>query len=348
MHIASLLKGHWEKLALAVMPDAKLQSLALEKRAIIRSRKLGNAQQLLRLAWPYGPGGMSLRTMAGFSGGSGLADISDVAVLKALRRMSDWLEALVCQVLGARIKQLAINSRPIVLVDATSVVRPGGKTSDWVLHCRYRPGLGFTGFDLTDNHAGEHLVSHTINAGDLVIADRAYAQSSGLVYTRDCGADYLVRTGWRALAWRDEQGRPLDLLKQFEGLKPGEIADQKIAVATKGGFFTTRLIVLAKSDKATARAKRNLQRKCWRNGRLLDPRSITAARYLMLVTSLDAKEHSPQDALALYRVRWQIELAFKRLKSILRLGKLPAKDKNLARAWLYSHLLLALIIDEIT
>ena len=51
---------------------------------------------------------------------------------------------------------------------------------------------------------------------------------------------------------------------------------------------------------------------------------------------------------ALYRLRWQIELAIKRLKSILHIDRLPAKHPDLARTWLHAHLLLALLLDDIT
>src|SRR5438094_1907872 len=49
---------------------------------------------------------------------------------------------------------------------------------------------------------------------------------------------------------------------------------------------------------------------------------------------------------SLYRVRWQIELAFKRLKSILRLDRLPAKSPGLAQAWIAAHLLIALLVED--
>ena len=71
-------------------------------------------------------------------------------------------------------------------------------------------------------------------------------------------------------------------------------------------------------------------------------------RVRVLITSLDALAFPPRTLVWLYRVRWQIELAFKRLKSILRLDRLPAKDPGLARAWIAAHLLLALLIEDTT
>ena len=48
---------------------------------------------------------------------------------------------------------------------------------------------------------------------------------------------------------------------------------------------------------------------------------------------------------ALYRLRWQVELAFKRLKSLLALETLRAFDSALVSAWIHAVLLVALIID---
>jgi IS4 transposase len=65
----------------------------------------------------------------------------------------------------------------------------------------------------------------------------------------------------------------------------------------------------------------------------------------MLVTSLPA-EVPASDVLQAYRLRWQVELAFKRLKSLLGLGRLPAKNGALARSWLLAHLIMALLIED--
>jgi IS4 transposase len=44
-------------------------------------------------------------------------------------------------------------------------------------------------------------------------------------------------------------------------------------------------------------------------------------------------------------MRWQIELAFKRLKSLLNLDALRAKDPALARSYLLGKLIAALLIQ---
>ena len=84
-----------------------------------------------------------------------------------------------------------------------------------------------------------------------------------------------------------------------------------------------------------------------KRGKQPDPRSLEAANYILLLTSLPAAAFPPADILALYRFRWQIELAFKRFKSLAGLDLLPAKKPELARAWIYARLIVAIIAEQI-
>ena len=47
-----------------------------------------------------------------------------------------------------------------------------------------------------------------------------------------------------------------------------------------------------------------------------------------------------------YRYRWQVELYFKRLKSILDYGELPKKTEDSIFAWLNGKLMIALLIEK--
>lgn len=49
----------------------------------------------------------------------------------------------------------------------------------------------------------------------------------------------------------------------------------------------------------------------------------------------------------MYRLRWQVELGLKRLKSGLGIDRLLARDERLARSWLLAHLILALLIEGV-
>jgi IS4 transposase len=108
-----------------------------------------------------------------------------------------------------------------------------------------------------------------------------------------------------------------------------------------------RLIAVRLPPEQAEASRKRARRASRKNGRQTQPGTLEAAAYVLLLTSLDAREYPPARVAALYRLRWQVELAFKRLKSLLHLDALRAKDPALARAWLYAHLIVALLIDDL-
>lgn len=58
--------------------------------------------------------------------------------------------------------------------------------------------------------------------------------------------------------------------------------------------------------------------------------TLEAADVVLVLTSLPATTDDAADILALYRLRWQIEWAFKRLKSLLYLDAWRAFDPDIA------------------
>jgi len=106
-----------------------------------------------------------------------------------------------------------------------------------------------------------------------------------------------------------------------------------------------RLIIIRKAAEATGHSRKRARRA----SRHARPQQATlrAADFIMLVTSLDPATYPTDEVAALYRLRWQVELAFKRLKSLLDFGKLPARDVDLARTWLFAKLLMALLIEDL-
>ena len=77
------------------------------------------------------------------------------------------------------------------------------------------------------------------------------------------------------------------------------------------------------------------------------PATLAFARYVIVFTTFCEEAFSAREVLEWYRLRWQIELVFKRLKSLAQLGHLPKRDNESARAWLYGKLLVALLVDKL-
>jgi hypothetical protein len=103
MQPASSLDARWPDLIAAVSTVIDLDATARTSRALIRRRGIRSAAMLLRLALAYGPGGLSLRAAAAWAGASGLADLSDTAVMNRLRQAADWLG----EIAGALLRRAA-------------------------------------------------------------------------------------------------------------------------------------------------------------------------------------------------------------------------------------------------
>lgn len=348
---ASQLDGGWKQLLSRIGSTEELEASAKASGALVRRRAIKSAEDLLRLALAYGPCGMSLRGTAAWAQTMCVAELSDVATLKRLRGCADWLQQIVGTLLARRLScQPAAEGRIIRLVDSTTISEPGSDRADWRLHCSYDPRGGrAVDCELTTAQVGEHLRRVKVTAGDIWLGDRNYAKGEGLHHVVRVGADFVVRTSWNSLSLRTAQGRPFDLAKRLKRLGKALRAEWRAVAHTPDGkTVAVRLLVRRKPPEAIEREIKRITEKAKRRGRTRrsgtpDPRSLVGAQFTILATSLDEPAGQIFD---LYALRWQIEIAFKRLKSLLHIDRLPAKDPDLARTWLLAHIIAALLIED--
>jgi Transposase DDE domain len=71
-----------------------------------------------------------------------------------------------------------------------------------------------------------------------------------------------------------------------------------------------------------------------------------AGEVIWILTTLKAAVLPAIAALALYRLRWQIELLFKRLKSLLHLDTLPSRQGPTAKSWMLARLIAAALAQR--
>ena len=325
-----------------------LDASARRHGALVRRRGVRSAGDLLHLGLLYGPGGLSLRAVASHASESGIADLCDVSLLGRLRNAGDFFADVLDHLLADRRGEAPAGlglPAGLSLVDASTVSLPGSAGSDWRLHARYEPALArFTDLVITEARSAEALSWVAVRAGDVVVQDRGYARVRNFVHARAQGADFLTRIGWRSVKLFDLAGENFDLLAALPE-SGAAVGEHTVQIGRAQGGVRARLIIARKPPEATERQHARLHRRASRSGQKTDPRTLRAAGFMMLLTSLTAARATAEQVVRLYRMRWQIELAFKRLKSIAGFAELRASDPKLARAWLLAHLIAAVLIE---
>ena len=337
--------------------DLDLDRLALETKAIQRKRKIGDGASLLRLALARGPGGFSLRQTSGWVSLLEIAELSNPGVHYRLKQAVAFLAAIVGRLLAVKAPGASLRwpGRTLRLADGTCVSKPGSTGTDWRIHGVFDLGSGgFSHLELTDKHGAEALERGAPLTGEIRIGDRNYARVPVLKrFLAEAGgmADFIVRVGWNALQLSTIRGKPFDLIGYLQRLPAGMRLHEVTLHAAAGrgeATLSLRLIIQRKTTEATEATRLALRRAAIKKGKKVDPRSLIAAEFMILGTSLPKRGYTAKDILAVYRLRWQIELAFKRLKSLLHIDKLPTWTEQTSRSWLYAHLILALLCDDLS
>jgi hypothetical protein len=337
---------NWEVLSTFLPPDWAEQARRLG--AMRRARYISDPGTVLRILLLHLATGCSLAETAARASASGLAPISAVGVFKRLRAAEPWLRWLAQQMRGTADLPLEAAGRRLRAVDATSVSEPGSTGTDWKVHWAVNlADLQCDFFELTDiREGGETFRRVPVMAGDILMGDRVYAAPPGVSHVVKAKGDVLVRLNRQALPLFERDGRRMDLLAFLRALQGKTPREQEARVRhPRGGWITGRLIALRQSAEVTRSIQRRLRRRAQRSQEAVSVESLQFAEYFMLWTTL-THAFSTATVLELYRLRWQIELVFKRMKSILGLGHLPKKDPLSARAWLEGKLFTGLLIER--
>jgi len=340
------LKEDWQVIE-SVLPEG-WEEAARRTGALIRTRGFDSPATLLRVLLIHLVEGCSLRETAVRAKAGGLASVSDVALLGRLRGCGEWFRWMVEQ-MNRRLSDTGDQVLPgkrVRLADATVVCEPGATGSTWRLHYVIDLStLACEQVQVTLPDEGETLTRFTVHAGDVLMADRGLAHRRGIRHVVNHGGDVVVRMNLVSIPLEDERGREFRLLPQLRKLRVGQARAWPAVMRDERGTVAVRVCALKKSAEQTRAAQEKLRQTAIRKGRTLQPDTLEAAGYVVVLTTLS---DVPADLiLELYRYRWQIALAFKRLKSLLHLGHLKKTDPAGARAWLQGKLFVAALIETL-
>jgi hypothetical protein len=333
-----------------MLPDGwEAQAKALG--ALRRVRAFPDAATLLRVLLIHLAEGCSLRETAVRAAQGGLATVSDVAVLKRLRACGAWLRWMAGELVrrwGPPVPpDLAHATQRIRVLDGTVVSEPGATGSTWRLHYAIElPGLQCDEVTVTGPEVGESFQRFTVRPGDLCVGDRGFAHRAGVRHVVAHGGAVLVRLNLTNLPLHDARGRPFPLLRKLRALRGWRLGDWPARLVDAHGAVAGRVCAVRKSAAAARRAREKAQRESTKQGHTVRPETLEAAGYTFVLTTLPPTV-GPRAVLELYRGRWQVELEFKRLKSLLALGHLRKRDPAGAQAWLQGKLLVACLIEAL-
>jgi len=348
------LEHQWPYLLSFLPPEEVLEKTSKTWGALTRKRAVESASDLVRLALVYGFCGFSLRQTAAWAETAEIASLSNVALLRRLQKASDWLGHLLGVMLAERAAAVPSNQTRLRLIDATMVSAPGKPgPNDWRLHVEFDlAALAISEIQVTQVRGGETLSRYEFQPGELVVADRGYSGRPGLVHVVEAGAQFIVRLNSSSVPLQKPDGEQFDLLTAVRSLPEAEVGAFDLEIQPdrrdKTPAIPVRLVAVRKSEEAAEEARKKLLRKASQQRKELQPQTLELASYVLVLTSTSATDFSPQQILEIYRFRWQIELTFKRLKSLLGLGRLQAKNPELARTFLFAKLLGALLLEELT
>ena len=328
------------------LPPETVQ-MAREFKAFVRAKKVKTPAQLLRVVFLYCGLDKSLREVAGTFTAL-YESMTDQAVAERLRACGPWVKAMLRRMLPLSAVDTLPQGRRFVVIDASSIQAPGATGTDHRLHIAMDwVSLQFLEVFVSDVHTGETLKHFTLAPGDVAVADRGYAHCQGMSAAIQQGADLIVRLNPFSVVLCDAVGVPLELCAVLKRQPMETLRTLAVALCATGGQHEVRGWVHA--YRLNAEHANRARHKCRQGHKKGTPtaESLLLAGWVLVCTTLAPAVLSAQTIMALYRCRWQVEMAIKRWKSVLDVDALRAKAHSpLAAVWLHGKLLYALMLER--
>ena len=339
---------NWE--ALLTFLPSDWRSLAYDSGTLLRARNF-TPETLLRVLLIHLADGCSLRETTVRAKEGKITDVSDVALLKRLNASGEWFRSMSTKLMLQWVTKpphdLFGSEYRIRLIDGSTITEPGATGSTWRIH--YSVQLLTLQCDqvyVTETAIGESFERFDVAVGDVLIGDRGFGNRNSVRHVSDRGGAVIVRLNNSNLPLLDvDANEKFDLLGHLRTLRGTKIGDWEVVVPYADGHtIKGRLCALKKNKEAAERAKLKAERESKKKGHVIKPETLEAAEYVFVFTTLPS-EFAAATILEAYRGRWQIELTFKRLKSLLGLGHLRKMDLEGAKAWLHGKLFVAFLIE---
>ena len=311
-------------------------AMAYEFKAFTRARKIKTPQQLLRAVLLYCGLDQSLREVAGTMTLL-VQRLTDSAIAERLAACRPWVKALLAKMVPPKERVPLPHGRRFIVIDGSTVQAPGARGIHYRLHLGLDlVTLQFTHIHISDAKTGESLRHFALGPNDIAVAETVQA-----------GAHLVVRLNPYNMPLSQPDDTPLDLIQALQQQAPCTVRSLPVRVGPPTQRVTGWVHAYRLSEEQANKARAVCRQRNSKKGHTPQARTLFLAGWVLVWTSLPPEVLSAETLLQLYRVRWQVELAIKRCKSLLDLDALRARQGSpLADLWLHGKLLDALLVDK--
>lgn len=256
-------KDEWSVIESLLPPTWR--EAAREQGAFRRARYTTDPASLLRLLLFHAVNDGGLRETVAQARAGGIAEMSQVALLKRLRTSGKWLAWIgseLCRTLRDE-PRLPQGLRPRA-VDSTTVQGPASKGTEWRVHYALDLiTLTCDWYELRDAHGGELLERTPMRKGDVLLGDCNYLRPAAVRAAVAAGAHVLLRLRWTHSPMNDAGGREFRALAHARRLKVGQVGEWPVALPDPEGTPIEGRVVATKlpapvAAKAERRVAKNL------------------------------------------------------------------------------------------
>jgi hypothetical protein len=323
-----------------------------DTKAIVRKREIKNPVDLMRLCLLYLVGGYSLLEISVIAKSLGIAKINDSAFLERFAKCREWFSWIVSQIVPKSIIEYAkpevFNAYTIVAIDASDVKEKGRSGRLFKLHYAIDLfNMCAAACKITSQKTGETLLNFTLKKDWLVIADRAYGSLVSIMHCLEAQANFILRLKHDAFNLYNEDGSEFNLLEKLKFVTSDAAANFEVYVKLKTvGITKLRICAVKIPNGKLDKVERKFKRNDSKRQRKTSNKALHMAQYVVVITALP-ETISADEIISLYRLRWQVEIYFKRLKSIIDFGNVPLKREDSIITWLNGKLIISLLIEQI-
>ena len=341
--IEQALPGGWRELAV----ERKLIGRKLPPHLGAKVQDIGMA---MRLALYQVATNSGLEATTAAFAAAGLVDISFVALHKWMKKLGPYMQELLGQMVRGEHAVFAPEvwaGYEVVVTDASCVERPGAKGTTARLHYALRlTDLRAVEAHITDHTGGETLRRFQPEIDQLWICDRGYSNAPSIAHATQRNAAVLIRLNRGALPLYDVHGRVVDVREKLGRLgKSGRALEWNVCVhPNEGDAIEGRLVAVRLPPEKAAAARKRVRDE---HGAKASEEQLWMAEFVVLITTVPPSKLTAEQLVELYRLRWQVELEFKRAKSLLGLDRLPNFLPETIVSWIAAKMLLHQILRAV-